>query len=36
LLAVIMFATMDLPFLGQLPVGDLSTVVKGRSQMKED
>jgi succinate-acetate transporter protein len=35
LLAVIMFATLDLPFLGQLPVGDLSTVVKGRSQMKE-
>jgi len=36
LLAVIMFATLDLQFLGQLPVGDLSTVIKGRSQMKED
>ncbi|KAE9365988.1 hypothetical protein N431DRAFT_495780 [Stipitochalara longipes BDJ] len=33
LLAVIMFATLDLPFLAQLPVGDLSTVIKGRSQM---
>jgi hypothetical protein len=33
LLAVIMFATLDLPFLAQLPVGDLSTVIKGRNQM---
>jgi hypothetical protein len=33
LLAVIMFATLDLPFLAQLPVGDLSMVIKGRSQM---
>lgn len=32
LLAVIMFATLD-SFLAQLPVGDLSTVIKGRSQM---
>jgi succinate-acetate transporter protein len=31
LLAAIMFATLDLPFLAALPVMDLSTVVKGKS-----
>jgi uncharacterized protein len=36
LLAVIIFATLDLPFLAQLPVGDLSTLIKGQSQKKKD
>jgi uncharacterized protein len=36
LLAVIMWATLDLQWFGQLPVGDLSTVIKGRSQTKKD
>lgn len=37
LLAVIMWAMLDLPWgFAQLPVGDLSTVIKGRSQMKRE
>ena len=36
LLMAIMFATMDLPWvLSKLPVGDLSTVVKGASSKRE-
>lgn len=32
LLAAIMWALLDLPFLNALPVGDLSTMIKGHSQ----
>jgi hypothetical protein len=36
LLCVIMFATLDLPFgLARLPVMDLSTVIKGKSQKRD-
>ncbi|KAL2069815.1 hypothetical protein VTL71DRAFT_14494 [Oculimacula yallundae] len=36
LLAAIMFATLDLPWgLGSIPVGDLSTLIKGASQKRK-
>lgn len=35
LLAAIMWALLDLPFLNALPVGDLSTLIKGHSQKLE-